>query len=121
MLTFTHVIGPDVRIRFNDKPDERIRGMLKASGFRWSPSAGLWWRSRVAGAADFLTALDRAISPRRPDGVCWRCQSPAGYFRNHGAATPVHCDACHQELTAPPPVDRFDRDHEDRCREACGL
>jgi hypothetical protein len=29
ILTFTHSIGPDVLIRFSDKPDERIRGMLK--------------------------------------------------------------------------------------------
>ncbi len=39
MLTFTHSIGPDVRIRFSDKPDARIRAMLKANGFRWWPSS----------------------------------------------------------------------------------
>ncbi len=121
MLTFTHSIGLGVRIRFSAKPDTRIRDLLKANGFRWSPAAGEWWRVRVAGAADFLAALDRAINPRRPDGPCWRCQAPEGYFRPQGAATPVYCDACHAALTAGPGPDRFDLDHEDRCRAACGL
>ncbi|HLW66359.1 MAG TPA: hypothetical protein VKS79_13680 [Gemmataceae bacterium] len=121
MLTFTHsIVASEVRIAFNEKPDERIRSMLKANGFRWSPVAGLWWRRRVTGAADFLAALDRAISPRRPDGVCWRCQAPEGFFRPYGAATPVYCDACHAALSAPK-IDRIDLEYEDRCRDACGL
>jgi len=120
VLTFKRSIGPGVRIRFSDKPDARLRGMLKANGFHWSPTGGEWWRARVAGAADFLAALDRAINPRRPDGACWRCQAPEGYFRPHGAATPVYCDACHAARSAPP-TDRFDLDHADRCPEACGL
>lgn len=118
MLTFKHSIGPDVRIRFSEKPDERIRAMLKANGYRWSPAAGEWWHHGCRGAADFLAALDRAIGPRKPDGACWRCQAPEGYFRPRGAATPVYCDACHAALTAP---DRSDLAYEDRCREACGL
>src|SRR5207249_3805182 len=93
VLTFTHRIGPDMRIRFSDKPDVTIRGMLKANGFRWSPAGREWWRARVAGAADFLAALDRAIHPRRPDGACWRCNAAEGFFRPQGAATPVYCDA----------------------------
>jgi hypothetical protein len=119
-LTFTHAIGPGVRIRFSAKPDIRIRDMLKANGFRWSPAGGDWWRTRVQGAADFLAALDRAIGPR-PDGLCWRCQAPEGYFRPRGAATPVYCDACHAALSAAVGIDRFDSDYEDRCRDACGL
>ena len=122
MLTFTHSIGPDVRIRFSAKPDERIRAMLKANGFRWSPSAGLWWRRRIRGAADFLAALDRALNPGRPDGACWVCQSPDGFFRAEGAATPVRCDACQAAVVAQRSApDRFDLDYEDRCRDACGL
>jgi hypothetical protein len=121
MLTFTYSIGPDVRIRFSAKPDERIRAMLKGNGFRWSPTGGEWWRSRVAGAADFLAALDRALNPRRPDGPCWRCQAPEGCFRPQGAATPVYCDPCHRALSAPPAPDPYDLAYEDRCREACGL
>src|SRR5947209_6112737 len=103
VLTFTHSIDRrGVAVRFSDKPDERIRRMLKASGFRWAPSAGLWWRSRVQGAADFIGALERAIGPRRPDGPCWRCQAPEGYFRNRGAATPVWCDSCAAAMADPP-------------------
>ncbi len=126
MLTFTHSIGAGVRIKFSDKPDERIRSMLKANGFRWSPSAGEWWRVRIAGAADFLMALDRALNPGRPDGACWTCKAPEGYFRNYGAAAPVYCDACeakHRARSEDPRryTDRFDLDYEDRCRDACGL
>jgi hypothetical protein len=132
MLTFTHSIGPDVRITFSEKPDVRIRDMLKANGFRWSPANGHWWRRRIEGTADFLAALERKIGPRRPDGACWDCQSPEGYFRPHAAATPVYCDQCHAERQkgngslgthdgAYREPDRFDMEHEDRCRDACGL
>ena len=121
MLKFTCSMGPDVRIRFSDKPDATIRSMLKANGFRWSPAGEEWWRKRITGTADFLAALDRKLNPGRPDGACWRCKAPEGFFRPQGAATPVYCDACHAELTAPPVPDRFDIDHEDQCRAACSL
>lgn len=112
MLTFKHSIGPDVRIRFSEKPSASIRSMLKAAGFRWSPAGGEWWRPRVAEAADFLAALDRAVNPGRPDGACWACKSPAGYFRRQGAATPVYCDACLTIMSAPPAPLRCDLDYE---------
>jgi hypothetical protein len=118
MLTFTHSIGPDVRIRFSAKPDEGVRAMLKANGFRWSPSAGLWWRRRITGAADFLTALDRRLNPDRPDGACWACKAPNGFFRPQGAFTPVFCDDCWRRRQQP---DSTDLAYEDGCREACGL
>jgi hypothetical protein len=132
MLTFSHIIDADrVSVMFNAKPDERIRRMLKANDFRWSPVGGFWWRRRVTGFADFLAALERVIGPRKPDGACWRCQSPDGFFRPHGPATPVYCEACWailRENTAKaergepvPTADRSDLDYEDRCRDACGL
>jgi len=121
MSAFKYSIGPDTRIFFPDKPSEAIRALLKSAGFRWSPSAACWWRRGVKGAADFLTALDRKVNPRRPDGPCWRCKAPGGFFRPRGAATPVYCDACYEALNAPPAPDRSDLDYEDRCREACGL
>jgi hypothetical protein len=120
VLTFKHCIGPDTRLTFSDKPDAAIRALLKGAGFRWAPSGGFWWRRGVRGAADFIGALEKRIGPRRPDGACWRCQAPDGFFRPQGAATPVYCDQCHQALTAPQ-SDRFDLDYEDRCRGACGL
>ena len=131
MLTCTHSIGPHVRIRFSAKPDERIQTMLKANGFRWSPVGGFWWRRQVKGAADFLAALERRLNPGKPDGACWRCRSPEGFFRPQGPATPVYCNACWETLQtnlakaergeAVPRIDRSDLDYEDRCREACGL
>jgi hypothetical protein len=106
MLTFTHQIGPGsyFALTFSEKPCERIRWILKASGFRWSPAAGTWWRSKTSGAADYIADLratiDRAEGIRRPVGACWVCQSPDGFFRNRGAAAPVWCDACAARVEA---------------------
>jgi hypothetical protein len=105
---------------FDAKLDSRVRDMLKANGFRWSPAGGFWHRRQVAGFADFLSALDRVIEPGKPDGPCWKCGAP-GRYRPHGAAAPVYCDDCHKVNPPPPFPDQFDRDYEDRCREACGL
>ncbi len=121
MIQFSYSIGPDTRISFPAKPNDAIRSLMKGAGFRWSPAAGCWWRRGVNGAADFITALERKLNPGRPDGVCWRCKSPNGFFRPRGPAAPVHCDACHAALSAPAQPDRFDIDYEDRCAAACGL
>ncbi len=94
MITFRYQIGGGaVTVSFTDKPDERVRSILKSNGFRWNPALGQWWRTKVTGAADVIGAIDRALNPDRPDGPCWRCGQP-GRFRRHGAATPVYCDAC---------------------------
>ena len=119
MLTFTHVIDSHrVSVMFTGKPPEAIRAMLKGHGFRWSPVGGFWWRARVKGFADFLAALDHALNPdkpHKPDGACWRCNSPEGFFRPYGASTPVYCEACHrfvreyQKATGYFPPDSMDR------------
>jgi hypothetical protein len=122
VLTFKSAIGPDgVRVTFSEKPPDAIRSILKANGFRWSHVGGFWWRRAVKGAADFLAALDRAVGPRRPDGACWSCGAPEGYFRPYGAATPVYCDACHAKRQEQPDLMGVDRAYEDACRDACGL
>lgn len=119
MTQFTYSIeSSDTRITFPAKPSDEIRALLKGAGFRWSPAGGYWWRRGCKGAADFIATLDRRLNPGRPDGACWRCQSPQGFFRPQGAATPVYCDACHKALSKP---DRSDLDYEDSCRTACGL
>jgi hypothetical protein len=120
MLTFKYSTGPDVRITFSEKPGADVRAMLKANGFRWSPTGGFWWRIQVRGAADFLAALGKKIGPRRPDGACWECQSPDGYFRPYGAASPVFCDRCHDAHRQTDPM-ALDRLYEDSCRAACGM
>jgi hypothetical protein len=96
VLTFTHCIGPDTRLTFSEKPDATIRAVLKGAGFRWAPAGAFWWRRGVRGAADFILALEKRIGPRRPDGACWDCADPEGYFRPFGAATPVYCAECYQ-------------------------
>ncbi|HZZ80431.1 MAG TPA: hypothetical protein VFE62_18150 [Gemmataceae bacterium] len=72
-MTFKYSIaGSHVSITFSAKPDERIRSMLKANGFRWSPANSFWWRPRVSGAADFLAALERALNaPNAPTHERW--------------------------------------------------
>lgn len=94
VLKFKHTIGPDTRLTFNEKPPDAIRSLLNGAGFRWSPQGGFWWCRGVRGAADFIGALERKIGPRKPDGACWTCRAPEGFFRNYGAATPVYCDRC---------------------------
>ena len=131
MLTLTHQFGPGAyfALTFSAKPDERIRSMLKGAGFRWSPASATWWRAKVSGAADFLAALERAIDRaegvRRPVGACWVCQSPDGFFRTRGAASPVWCDACAARIDAEEKAaivaDRFDMQVEDNMRDSCGL
>ncbi len=39
-----------LQLIFPGKPDDETRGLLKASGFRWSPTAGAWQRMRSPGA-----------------------------------------------------------------------
>lgn len=131
MLTFTHNFqGRYFSLKFSDKPSAAIRATLKGAGFRWSPSAGEWWRNGVAGGADFIEALrrqiDRESGIRRVDGACWDCGNPDGYFRNYGAATPVRCDACESKRRAEYAAeqhraDTFDMAYEDACARACGL
>ena len=141
MSTFGYVLDRDTEIIFPAKPSESIRSMLKCAGFRWSPSGGCWWRRGVRGAADFLAALERRIDHEagiiRPDGRCWDCHSPDGFFRPYGAAAPVLCADCHAKRKAgirhgpngpgnftdrePVQPDATDLAFEDACREACGL
>jgi len=130
VLTFKSTIGRDgVRVAFNEKPPDAIRSILKANGFRWQPPLapaipGYWWRRRIADSADFLTALERRLNPDKPDGACWECKAPKGFFRPHGPFAPVLCDACHakrQERPAPMGGIDVDLAYEDACRDACGL
>jgi hypothetical protein len=100
VLTFNYTIGPDTRLKFSEKPDAGIRALLKGAGFRWESRGEFWWRRGVRGAADFITALEKRIGPRLPDGACWTCGAPEGYFRPYGAATPVYCDRCHKARKA---------------------
>ncbi len=131
--------GGGVYLTFDGKPSAEIRGILKANGYRWNPAAKQWWKRGIAGAGDFLTALDKRLAPKRedgkpaqPDGACWDCQDPNGYFRPFAATTPVYCDECHkaheQQRGAqtskyrayddPMGVDTL---YEDQCRDQCGL
>ena len=116
MRAYSVSFAGGVTIRFPAKPADAVRALLKAHGFRFG--AGQWYRRSATDAAALLARLDRILEPGQPDGPCWKCNDPRGYFRPHGAATPVYCDACHAALTAP---DRFDLDYEDRCARACGL
>jgi hypothetical protein len=101
MIRFaSHIGSGGVTVKFAEKPPAEILAILKGAGFRWQPFDQTWHRQRVAGAADFLLALERRCNPDRPDGACWKCQAPDGYFRPCGAATPVYCAACWEAIQA---------------------
>lgn len=87
--------------QFPAKPSERIRQILKANGFRWSPASAIWWRSRIAGASDVAEAIDKILNPPTCDErtPCWVCKAP-GMLRDHGAAAPVLCNKCEAEYRA---------------------
>jgi hypothetical protein len=108
MNAFKWEIGNGVSIKFPEKPAENILQMLKARGFRWYPPSQTWWRREITGAADFLIALDKAMNPIRPDGPCWSCKDPNGFFRNYGPATPVLCEECFREDLAMKETDGQD-------------
>lgn len=110
--------------KFAEKPPEAIRNILKGYGYRWSPAGQVWYAHRATGYANCCAALDAyiRIQSGAPDGQCWECQSPQGFFRNYGAATPVYCDACHAKHNKPTsPFIDVDRLYEDSCAEQCGL
>ena len=118
-----------VTITFDGKPSEAVRRALKGNRFRWCPSSQYWWK-QGGEWADFVHSLDKMMDREtgfapKPDGECWECGAP-GRFRNHGAATPVHCDSCHATHVAEREMnDRYGTDvdtlYEDQCRDACGL
>ena len=109
--------------KFRSKPPEPIRSILKSYGYRWSPHSGVWWVQRASGYADCCVAIDAyfRILNGTPDGKCWECQSPNGFFRNHGASTAVYCNDCHAKHNQPAPYIDVDRLYEDSCAEQCGL
>lgn len=46
-----------IEIRFPEKPDEVIRGKLRAKGFRWSRFAGCWYHKRNADTLEIAKRL----------------------------------------------------------------
>lgn len=88
-------------ISFNRKPGESVRACLKTAGMRWSPGAGLWYCPRGSHLPEKIQKyVDQENGYRRPDGACWECKTPEGFFRAYGAATPVYCDACYAKHEA---------------------
>ena len=54
-----------IQFRFDGKPDEAVRDLMKSSGFRWAPSEGAWQRqwtgNAVYAARDVIKKLDALI------------------------------------------------------------
>ena len=86
-MKYTIATG-QVTVSFDQKPPAEALAILKAHGFRWNRNSRSWWRRKVTGAADIIGDIQKRIEPKRPDGSCWGCGSPEGYFRARGAATP---------------------------------
>lgn len=51
-----------VRLVFPGKPDDKVRGLLKSRGFRWSPRAGAWQRQATDNARLDARELARMIA-----------------------------------------------------------
>ena len=49
-----------VRLFFPGKPDDKVRGKLKANGFRWTPSLGCWQAYRNLRALDMAREIGGA-------------------------------------------------------------
>ncbi len=71
-------------VRFFAKPSDRVRGIMKAAGFRWSSAAGEWSRRGNAGTADFLAALDKAT----------QLDTPPAMYALHTAQAECECAIC---------------------------
>ncbi|MCR2829063.1 DUF3560 domain-containing protein [Acidithiobacillus ferrooxidans] len=58
-----------IQFRFNGKPDEAVRNLMKSSGFRWAPSEGAWQRqwtgNAVYAARDVIKKLDALMPPEQ--------------------------------------------------------
>ena len=80
-------------IAFDAKPLPDALAVIKQAGMRWNASDKTW-----AGKVDHdkvCKRLDQALGlPLKPDGACWQCKAPNGFFRHQGPFTPVYCDDC---------------------------
>ena len=58
-----------IQFRFEDKPNEEVRNLMKSSGFRWAPSEGAWQRqwtgNAVYAARDVIKKLDALMPPEQ--------------------------------------------------------
>ncbi|MBU2810584.1 DUF3560 domain-containing protein [Acidithiobacillus thiooxidans] len=58
-----------IQFRFEDKPDEAVRKLMKSSGFRWAPSESAWQRqwtgNAVYAARDVIKKLDALMPPEQ--------------------------------------------------------
>lgn len=57
---------PTVEIYFNEKPDKKVREMLKGRHFRWAPSKGAWWGPAMTlVGTPFEGQAKRYLTPKR--------------------------------------------------------
>ncbi|MHB8315220.1 MAG: DUF3560 domain-containing protein [Acidithiobacillus ferrivorans] len=58
-----------IQFRFDGKPDEAVRNLMKSSGFRWAPSESAWQRqwtgNAVYAARDVIKKLDALMPPEQ--------------------------------------------------------
>lgn len=100
--------------KFKGPLHESVSAFLQDNGFKEDSKNGYWYtKERVK--LPLIRELDKILDPKHesyqkytakpkpepekpkapePDGNCWQCKSPEGYFRNYGPATPVRCDEC---------------------------
>ncbi|MBU2724049.1 DUF3560 domain-containing protein [Acidithiobacillus ferridurans] len=58
-----------IQFRFDGKPEEEVRNLMKSSGFRWAPSESAWQRqwtgNAVYAARDVIKKLDERMPPEQ--------------------------------------------------------
>ena len=80
-----------IQFRFNGKPDEAVRNLMKSSGFRWAPSEGAWQRqwtgNAVYAARDVIKKLD-ALMPHEQVATVQVAAAPDSAPRLDNAPAP---------------------------------
>jgi hypothetical protein len=120
-----------VQVRFPGKPDRETIGLMKRSGFRWSPSEGAWQRHLNSAGHQAAASVMRQLGKERLeavseptkaesttqvnciaiDGVPIEVQEKAGAVEPDPAPTPApNRDRSEREGTMPEEHDR-ERDH----------
>ena len=75
-----------IQFRFEDKPDEETRKLMKTSGFRWAPSEQAWQRQWTGNAVGATRALVKQLDERLAPDQNASCAEPAARISPPGSA-----------------------------------
>lgn len=76
-LVIAKVVGCNMTLDFNYKPDARTRNIMKDCHFRWSPTKGVWYGKstpssrRMANSLEYIQDFVPAPKPTEKDFEEW--------------------------------------------------